>query len=288
MATKEGQGKVFINYRRSDTWGVAGRLSDSLVDYFGEGRVFRDVEGIRAGANFETVLQDTVEAADAVIVLIGPGWLEATDDQGRRRLEDQDDWVVREIAAALQNELPVFPVLIEDTPMPRAEDLPESLKPMVRLNALHISDKRWAFDVERLAKVVAFDIPGSVEEKRLRQFQVGTSAALLLTLLGLVVRVGASQLWPEAGLIDIREAAFSFVFIGATAVILALAARMVDETRRKYVTAAAWIGGAGTILVYVAVWPVPLDWEAVFLFFCAGVIASVMLFCMTLSGFKPR
>ena len=90
MATKEGQGKVFINYRRSDTPGVAGRLSDSLVDYFGEGRVFRDVEGIRAGANFETVLQDTVEAADAVIVLIGPGWLEVTDDQGRRRLEDPD------------------------------------------------------------------------------------------------------------------------------------------------------------------------------------------------------
>ena len=30
--------RIFISYRRSDAQGFAGRLNDSLNDYFGEGR----------------------------------------------------------------------------------------------------------------------------------------------------------------------------------------------------------------------------------------------------------
>ena len=86
-------GRIFINYRRDDAVGVAGRLGDSLNRYFGDGRVFRDVEGIDAGANFEDVLQHTAQAADAMIVLIGPRWLGITDAQGRARLHQAEDWV---------------------------------------------------------------------------------------------------------------------------------------------------------------------------------------------------
>lgn len=55
--------RIFINYRRDDAGGVAGRLADSLGAYFGEGRVFRDVDGIEGGANFEEVLKQTTDAA---------------------------------------------------------------------------------------------------------------------------------------------------------------------------------------------------------------------------------
>ena len=288
MAAAPDQGKIFINYRRSDSPGIAGRLDDSLTDYFGEDRVFRDVDDITAGANFESVLHDTIDSADAIIVLIGPNWLSAVDDKGNRRLDDPNDWVTREIASALEKDLPVFPVLIETTPMPRAENLPESLTPLVRLNALHISDRSWESDVRRLAKVVAFDIPGSVEEKKLNTFRLWSSLALLLTLAALVFRVSLGQFLEEYSFISLNEAAFSFVPIGGVSLVLALSARMVDATRRKYIEVASWLGGAGTVIVYIAVLPVPLAYEAVFVFFFAGVIAASMLFCMTLSGFKPR
>ena len=121
LLTRKSPGMIFISYRRDDARGIAGRLMDTLSDYFGDGRVFRDIEGIEGGANFEEVLSKTVGSADAVIVLIGPDWLNVTDKSGQRRLDNPSDWVSQEIAAALQQNLPVFPVLIEDTPMPRAE-----------------------------------------------------------------------------------------------------------------------------------------------------------------------
>ncbi|MBK8554380.1 MAG: toll/interleukin-1 receptor domain-containing protein [Lewinellaceae bacterium] len=99
---KKMQGRVFINYRRSDAAGVAGRLADSLEIYFGDKRVFRDVESIEGGAEFGHVIGQNLHAADAMIVLIGPQWLTVTDVNGVRRLDDPDDWVRQEISVALQ------------------------------------------------------------------------------------------------------------------------------------------------------------------------------------------
>ena len=49
MSTKRiKNGKIFISYRRADARGVAGRLGDSLGQYFGDNRVFRDIEDIAA------------------------------------------------------------------------------------------------------------------------------------------------------------------------------------------------------------------------------------------------
>ena len=62
---------VFVSYRRDDSQGFAGRLSDDLGDILGEDRVFRDIEGIRGGADFGDVIHQTLGKADAVIVLIG-------------------------------------------------------------------------------------------------------------------------------------------------------------------------------------------------------------------------
>ena len=59
MLTRKSPGKIFISYRRDDARGIAGRLMDSLSNYFGDGRVFRDIEGIEGGANFEEVLSET-------------------------------------------------------------------------------------------------------------------------------------------------------------------------------------------------------------------------------------
>jgi len=179
---KEPQGRIFISYRRDDTQWVAGRLSDSLSQYFGDKRVFRDIEGIGGGADFSEVIRGTLGEADAAVILVGEGWIDATDEAGQRRLDDPDDWVVQEIATALEAGIPVYPVLVEDTQMPRTDALPERLRPLIRLNAITVSDKRWDSDVARLAKIVGLDIP-SVTERKLQGINLLISLALVLTVL---------------------------------------------------------------------------------------------------------
>ena len=47
-------GKIFINYRRDDSGGTAGRLHDRLAETFGRENVFMDVDHIPAGVDFVT------------------------------------------------------------------------------------------------------------------------------------------------------------------------------------------------------------------------------------------
>lgn len=289
MLTRKTQGKIFISYRRDDARGTAGRLMDTLGDYFGDGRVFRDIESIEGGANFEEVLSETVGSADAVIVLIGPNWLNVTDGKGQRRLNDPNDWVSHEIATALQQNLPVFPVLIEDTPMPRIESLPDPLKPLVRHNAISVSDNRWEFDVMRLAKVVAFDVPGSAIEKKLDLLRLTVSLLLFATIsvtTGIVAwntfdgqKIPPLQFW---------QSGVPFVVIIACSVLLLLSASMIDTSRRWYVYASGLTGLLGSLVCYTLVLPLNDLAEPISNYFGSTVIASAILVLMNLSGFKPK
>lgn len=45
--------KIFLNYRRRDSSGHAGRVHDWLVKYFGIENVFMDVKGLEAGDIFD-------------------------------------------------------------------------------------------------------------------------------------------------------------------------------------------------------------------------------------------
>ena len=47
-----------------------------------------------------------------MLVLIGPGWIDARDEQGHRRLDNPDDWVRLEIAHELKRKITVIPVQI--------------------------------------------------------------------------------------------------------------------------------------------------------------------------------
>jgi hypothetical protein len=115
---------IFISYRREDSIGHAGRLYDRLVERFGRERVCRDIETIEAGEDFVEAVRQRVAKSDVLLVLIGPRWLTATDDEGRWRLADENDLVRLEIATALDRNIRVIPVLLQGATMPRAKDLP--------------------------------------------------------------------------------------------------------------------------------------------------------------------
>jgi len=115
---------IFVSYRRTDAAGSAGRLFDRLSQRFGSAQVFRDIESIEAGEDFEESIRDALRTATAVLVVIGPHWLDLRMPDGTRRLDDAGDYVRREVAASLASDAIVVPVLIENAAMPSAEALP--------------------------------------------------------------------------------------------------------------------------------------------------------------------
>lgn len=147
-------GKVFINYRRDDSSGTAGRLYDRLAQALGRANVFMDVDRIPAGVDFVKHLDTQVAATDAFLVILGPHWLDATDETGQRRLDNPDDFVAIEIAAALTRDIRVIPVLIDGAQMPKAAQLPEQLKPLVRRNAVEVRNSQFGRDADALTEKV--------------------------------------------------------------------------------------------------------------------------------------
>jgi len=88
-------------------------------------------------------------------VLIGDEWLDARPGSDSRRLDEPNDFVRLEIESALSSSrVRILPVLVEGAPMPRAEELPETIRRLARINAIELSDRRWTSDLERLANIV--------------------------------------------------------------------------------------------------------------------------------------
>src|SRR5208283_4263525 len=99
---------IFVSYRRGDTEGQARALCTELEKVFGEKSVFIDVDSIAPGRDFRIALRESIESCGAFLALIGPGWLNAKDPAGRRRLDDPKDFVREEIGIALKRDIPVL------------------------------------------------------------------------------------------------------------------------------------------------------------------------------------
>jgi len=175
--------KLFISYRREDSAGFAGRLTDALEQRLGAGSVFRDVDDIRPGEDFEAVIERGLRQVQAVLVVIGPGWLEAAAD-GRRRLDQADDFVRREVESALGSGKPVVPILVGGASMPDAAALPPALRGLANRQALVMGDASWAADLARLQTVLAqwLEAPAASPAPRRRLL---AGAAVVLVALGL-------------------------------------------------------------------------------------------------------
>jgi hypothetical protein len=149
---------IFLCYRREQTAAHAGRIYDRLAEAFGEEAVFMDVDSIGLGLDFGRILDDAVSSCGVMMVLIGPLWAEIGDEQGRR-LDDPGDYVRQEIEAGLRREVRVIPVLLSGATLPRPEELPEGLRPLVRRQAFRLPDESFRSQaqvlVERLRPLVA-------------------------------------------------------------------------------------------------------------------------------------
>jgi len=175
-------GGIFLSYRRDETEHVAGRLADRLGSVFGEHEVFIDVDSIPPGHDFIDAIQHAVRRCDVLLALIGPTWTRAVDEQGGRRLDNPEDFVVLEVAEALRRDIHVVPVLVDGAQMPRRDELPAALQPLVRRNAVRVDGESFRSDVGALLEHLAAVLPAGQEGDRDRP---GTSSQG--RLLGLVL-----------------------------------------------------------------------------------------------------
>jgi TIR domain len=142
---------IFLSYRRVDTKESAGRLFEQLRRRFGPNQVFMDVKGgIARGADFEVVLEKALAECDALIALVGPDWLTCRRTDGRRRLDVAEDWVCREIIAALERKIPVVPLLLRGAQIPAKADLPQSLALFPVHQAAEIREESFEYDLGQL------------------------------------------------------------------------------------------------------------------------------------------
>jgi TIR domain len=108
--TGPSQGGIFISYRRQDAAGWADWLHKRLAERF-PGQVFMDVDAVGRGVSFADAITEAVSTCQVLLVVIGPEWLTATDDESHRKLDDPGDFIRLEIEAAFQSE--VVPDFVE-------------------------------------------------------------------------------------------------------------------------------------------------------------------------------
>lgn len=158
-------GRIFISYRRADSAGYAGRIYDRLSAHFGKESIFMDVDTIPAGLDFVEVLENAVQSCDVLVALIGRQWLSIKDEAGKRRLDNPQDFVRIEVAAALGRSIRVIPVLVDGVPMPNSDQLPHGLKTLARRNAVLVNHHSFHNDANSLIEQLELALKAAEESK---------------------------------------------------------------------------------------------------------------------------
>ena len=152
---------IFISYRRNESAGHAGRLFDRLTARFGEDRVFMDVDTLNPSDHFATRIEKAIATADVMLVLIGPTWMAQAD-----RLAKPDDFIRREILAALRVDCRLVPVCLDGAAMPDGDALPVELRPLLNSEGAVLRHGEFVRDADHLADTLAGFVRPSAEATR--------------------------------------------------------------------------------------------------------------------------
>ena len=92
------------------------------------------------GVDFRSYIKNIFDRCDLVLAIIGPHWI-GGDEPGKTRIAREDDWVRIEIETALTKNIPIVPILIDRTPMPSKDVLPEELRDLTYRQAAVIDSQ---------------------------------------------------------------------------------------------------------------------------------------------------
>ncbi|MGW6445930.1 TIR domain-containing protein [Lentzea sp. NPDC055074] len=234
-------GGVFINYRRHDERIAFVRaLHARLAERFGPSTVFLDSATIGHGRRYPNQLRRHLDRSDVVVVVVHDGW-------AKKLRTDGADWVHNEIRWALAAGKTIIPVLLDGAKMPRARDLPRTIREFA-----HFQAHRTADDPEhvRLCEKIA--------EEPQRRAAIGLTPARpwagpLSGLIGLLAFAAPVLLLPGSA----RDTALHISVVMTAVLVAVLVAVGLVSLGRKQLNAAERVaqGVDPTTYKLVVLWP---------------------------------
>lgn len=233
---------VFISYRQSDSKGWVDFLRNELAEVFDADQIFLDRDTLAAGSWREQI-NAAVAQCDVTLLVIGPKWL---DDTNHRRLMEPTDVHRNEIAAALGRPgMRMIPVLVDEAQMPRAEQLPQDLLPLLECQARRFSSTAahreadmtgLAADLERVAGLRRRSPPGA-EPTFYIPFRLDEAQARATVTSWLVARSMAPPDFAQTAVITRLAPAWVPFWLGSASVAAAWKGRR-GKSRSEWVTQA--------------------------------------------------
>jgi hypothetical protein len=124
-----------------------------------------DVEGYtKPGDDFFEVINAQIASCDVVLAVIGPRWAELLT----ARVGNPGDFVVIEIKAAFDQGKRVIPVLVGGASMPRADSMPDTIRPLARRNAVDLRPESFKVDCRRLVAALKESLTAAEQERAAR------------------------------------------------------------------------------------------------------------------------
>lgn len=176
--------RVFINYRGADSRSYGALLYTELARQFGEDQVFLDCESVPAGADFVAELLQRVRSAHIMLAVIGPQWLTATDENDKRRIDDPNDWIRRELVEAFLAGIRVIPLLTDEASLPAERHLPADIAALSRCQARPLRRREPISDLARLVADLAALDPQLAAARRRQRRRPATGSSVVNTVTG--------------------------------------------------------------------------------------------------------
>lgn len=178
--------RIFISYRTSDGADKATTLARDLGEVFGDAQVFLDKEDLPAGRPWREAIGDALDDQPLLLVLVTPDTFGGHDAEGRRRIDDVNDPVHREVSGALAAGAQVIPLLadgVEKLP----DDLPPPFDTLGERTWRRLRAYDWRNDFERLVADLETagvprltPVPDRRRSDRLRRGAVAAAALLAI------------------------------------------------------------------------------------------------------------
>jgi hypothetical protein len=141
---------VIILYRQEDSIVMTDRLYIDMAEEFGEDALAKEGDITTLGEEDLTPLTEDMMPDDGLFVVIGKKWLTLTNDEGQRRIDDPTDKVHKAIAKALDLDMRIVPILVYGATMPKADYLPEALRPFAERTPLRLgSTDEFDINIDR-------------------------------------------------------------------------------------------------------------------------------------------
>jgi hypothetical protein len=142
---------VFISYRRDDAAPEAQLLATILQASMGTVTPFLDCSTVEPGAKWTARIEVALRRSRYVLAVVGPLWLGEVEEGKRRRIDDPEDWVRKEISAALRDPAKVvIPVLVRGAQVPPSATLPDDIRDLPLRQAVELRRNYWNHDVKLL------------------------------------------------------------------------------------------------------------------------------------------